>query len=275
MPLTVIELGTGKASAITREFLKIVRPDNFVMVDESEDSLLATGFMVKNEFPEINLYYRLADFYKDDIVRRDVFRRDPDAPMKKGAMPDLKIVHEDIPQTGARMIVQFGHTLGNREAFIDGPPPRDSVIADMSHIRSTMMNHGDIAIYGLDMNPDMSDVLRGYKSEINEELVMGVLKKMKDELETQNFDPDNFSFTQLTNSRTRFFGQGVVANKTHPFMLGKNEIRIQASEAFSMANSVRFSQSFLSEVYPLTRQRLIKVLPHPSGRMHLQVLKAI
>jgi L-histidine Nalpha-methyltransferase len=216
---TFIDLGTGSLSAFEHKVLPIIRAGSFGKITFVD---LCTSFSeaAKAKLQQEGLHI------KTDTFIGNFFKHLPNP-------------------SGKAVMSLFGGTLGNFIMDLPHETPEEGLARAMKHFAMPLAQHGGYFIFDYDTNEDAQSIHAGYDHPSYHAMEMTIFERMKRDLPTDGFNPDDFEHIAVWYPQWSLMAHEVRAKRDVSFKLGPYEFDIPAGKSFRTGNSFKYSDDIV------------------------------
>ncbi|MGE3623573.1 MAG: L-histidine N(alpha)-methyltransferase [Bdellovibrionales bacterium] len=242
---TFIDLGTGSINSFERKVLPILRAANFekiIFVDLCNTfSNLATA-RLKQEKIQLSTSTFIGNFFSE-----------LPAPSDKAA------------------INLFGITLGNLVVDLPRETPEQVLAKAMKHFTAPLAKHGGYFVFDYDTNEDEQSIHAGYEHPSYHAMEMTVLERVKRDLPTKNFNPDDFEHKTVWYPQWRLLAQELFTKKDVRFDLGPHDIWLPKGASFRTGSSFKYPDEMIERTARQAGFDEFRVFRTPNSTMRVAV----
>ncbi|MDR3613044.1 MAG: L-histidine N(alpha)-methyltransferase [Candidatus Obscuribacterales bacterium] len=242
---TFIDLGTGSLNSFERKVLPIIRAGKFKEITFVD---LCTAF---SEIATARLKEELADI-KTNTFLGNFFNSLP------------------MPQSKAAINL-FGITLGNIVVDLPNETPEYALTRTMKHFAAPLKEKGGYFIFDYDTNEDESSLHASYEHPSYHAMELTILDRVKRDLPTSNFDPDDFEHVTVWHQRWKLLAHGVRAKTDLKFSIGPYQIDVPRGKFYRTGSSFKYSDVTIEQVAENAGFRKLQVFSMPGSTMRVAV----
>lgn len=259
LPLHVVDLGPGSQRSVEKKTLPLVNAFNnvtaYTALDISSDLAMTSAAMVRDAMPNVHINALTKNFFKDDL----------------GALLDA--VNDNRNTAMVQMFL--GGTVANFPT--DHPPtmPKRQLSAMLRNFRKAAhFQRDNFLLVSHDCNQDHKSLVESYSEPENARFALNVLHKIRSELDTTNFSPDNFSYEPVWTPSISLLSHNAVAKKTHSFKIGQTEISVNKGQKFALIHSFKYPVPVFQKTALDAGFTMVGTVVSDSKRIAAHVLRA-
>jgi len=242
---TFIDLGSGSLSSFERKILPIIRAGQFKEITFVD---LCTTFSEKatarlmEECSSIKTSTFIGNFFTS------------------------------LPTPAHKAVINlFGITLGNIIVDLPRETPEQALTKTFKHIAAPLMKNGGYFIFDYDVNENEYQMHASYDHPSYHAMEMTILDRVKRDLPTSNFNPDDFEHVMKWLPQWKLFAHGVKAKTDTQFSLGSYNIDIPKGKFYRTGSSFKYSDATIEQVAAKAGFKKLQVFSIPRSTMRVAV----
>ena len=210
-----VDLGTGSLNSFEKKILPIIRTAKFSEI-KFVDLCKTFSKQATSRLQEERLLIKTSSFIGNFFIN----------------LPTL---------SGKAVINLFGITLGNIAVDIPFESPDQVLARTMKHFAAPLSEYGGYFIFDYDSNMDEKTIHASYEHPSYHAMEMTILERMKRDLPTRDFYPDNFEHVTAWHPQWGLLAQELRAKVDIRFSVGPYKIDIPRGKTYRTGNSFKYT----------------------------------
>ena len=248
----IYDLGPGEEKSIRRKsfpFLKNIPAIlGYYPLDISENFVNRAAHMVKESFPSANVKGHALNFQTDP----------------------LPVEHH---QNG--VILYLGSTISNLPGHIGQSfSENKAATKEFSRLRTLVGRNGHLILLH-DSNQNAQQIISSYNHPEGNAFVSNILHKIHRDLDTENFDPESFTYTARWYQESSLLAHILISKCDQSFIIDGHEYHFQKGEEIFPVNSYKPTTADISHIAAGCGFKNIKTFKCQKDRLALHVLKGV
>lgn len=242
---TYVDLGTGSLNSFERKVLPIIRAGQFsemIFVDLCTTfSKLATARLQQEKLPITTSTY-IGNFFKG------------------------------LPTTRTKTVISlFGITLGNIIVDIPREKPEQILARTMQHFSAPLAQHGGYFVFDYDTNEDEHSIHGSYDHPSYRAMEMAILERVKRDLPTSDFDPDDFEHVTAWYPKWKLLAQELRAKCDQRFSIGPYKFDLPEGKSFRTGSSFKYSDATIEQAANAAGFTKLQIFSMPGSTMRVAI----
>lgn len=240
-----IDLGTGSISSFEKKVLPIVRwakPEKFIFVDACRDFAEQGNERLLLEDPNLQTDVFIGNFW------------------------------EVLPTPARKAVISLqGATLANMIVNLNTETMEDGLVRTLKHFSTPLKNVGGYFMFTYDTNHDPEPIFKGYEHPSYHAMEMTILRRIKRDLETDNFNPDDFEHVVQWHPEWHLSAHAVQAKRDMSFRIGPYPFSVKKGEAFRTGSSFKFTDEIVARSAKAAGYSSLKIFEAPHSTMKVAI----
>ena len=141
-----------------------------------------------------------------------------------------------------------------------------------------LTDKGDYLIMGIDFNQDAKSLDAAYNNYWLEQLALNIMRRLKELVAADNFNPEAFDFVYNWNTGKRTVEISLKAQIDQEIIIEEEHFLIRTGDSFHLINSKKFVTEEVEELMRVNNFKIAEVLEEgdsPNSKAKLIVAKKI
>lgn len=246
---TYVDLGPGSSRAVNEKTLPMLNGlrevKHFISVDLNENFAERAAKII-NQKTNLPCFVKIGHFFKDDL---------------------------NIKRYSPMIFSIFGGTLTNISEET-GKDISQKMLEKFSGLRS-QMEVGDFLIVAQDTCNDAQKLDDAYNHPLFGLAFSSVIPRIKRDLRTLNFDPDDFDWDVEWDGETHLHKTNAVAQKDMEFYIEGKVFNVKSGEKFTIQNTWKFPSQTYSKFATQQHFESLKIIKIDGNPLAIHILRAI
>lgn len=215
-----------------------------------------------------------------DFVNVDLCGEFPEAIAQKISRQGLSLkvsgftcnIFEEIPVfTSKTTLCLLGITLGNIIAELTPAGIETALANALRHFASALKRTGGYFIFDYDTNIDGQSILSSYEDPHYHAMELTILDRVKRDLNTTSFDPQQFEHMTLWHPELCLLAQNLRAKCGMAFSIEGQEVRLPQGHLLHTGNSFKYSDETLYKAATAAGLQKRAIFHQPNSTMRLAI----
>lgn len=181
-------------------------------------------------------------------------------------------LEENLKTNPPAVFSLFGGLLCNA-AKTEAHSGFEELTENLKRVSRHNMKSGDILVITQDANQDEASLLKAYNHPDMAKYILSVLHKIKRDLPTDGFNPENFDYVVHWNEEEHLLTLNARATNNQNFTISGVAVSILQNQEIPLVNSYKYPVDFFVQSAKAAGYDLVKSYTPTSGNVVLHVLK--